>query len=328
MSDKNILVYCEVSDGNLSPVAGELLSAGRILAKDSGKEVTGVIIGSGLDNAGREAIAYGADKVYVIDNELLEEYLTDNYVSVIERVIQEVDPEIVLLSHTNIGKDLTPWLAFKLDTGAALDCIALAMDPESGRMLMTKPVYGGNAQAVQVCKTNPQLATVRIKVMEPLERDDTREGEVINMDVEIQAGMARQEKLGEERDSSLGAKLEDAKIIVSGGRGIGGEEGFRVLDELAGALNGVVGGSRPACDNKWVSDVVQIGLTGKIVSPELYIAVAISGSSQHMAGCSGSKVIIGVNKDPEANIFKYAHYGIVEDWRKIIPEITKSLGAR
>jgi electron transfer flavoprotein alpha subunit len=206
-----------------------------------------------------------------------------------------------------------------------MDCIDLAIDPDSKRLLMTKPVYGGNAHAVQTCRTDPQLATVRVKSMAPAERDDRRQGDVIDLGIEIPEDAARQKKQGEEKDTSLGAKLEEAKAIVSGGRGIGAEEGFKALNDLANELGGVVGGSRPACDNKWISDVVQIGLTGKVVSPELYVAVGISGSSQHMSGCAGSKVIVAINKDPEANIFKYAHYGIVEDWKAVVPAITSLL---
>lgn len=323
--NQSILVHCEVSGGELSGIAKELLGVGGRLAADSGKELVAVLIGSGLNDAGAEAIAHGAHKAYVVDQPLLKDYITDNYLFAMEKVIEAVGPEIVLLGQTAIGKDLTPWLAFKLDTGAALDCIDLAFDPDSKRLLMTKPVYGGNAHAVQICRTNPQLATVRVKALAPSEKDPGRQGDIIHPDLEIPEDTARQEKLGEERDTSLGARLDEAKTIVSGGRGIGGEAGFKELQALADELGGVVGASRPACDNKWISDVVQIGLTGKIISPELYIAVGISGSSQHMSGCSGSKTIVAINSDPEANIFRYAHYGIVEDWKKVVPVITSLL---
>jgi electron transfer flavoprotein alpha subunit len=321
---KGILVHCEVSDGGLSGIAKELLGIGSKLATDSGKELSAVVIGDGLNGAGQEAVAHGAQKVYVVDHPLLADYLTDHYLQVMERVLEAAGPEIVLLGQTTVGKDLTPVLAFKLNTGASMDCVALEIDPDSGRLLMTKPVYGGNALAVQICRTDPQLATVRVKAVAPAERDESRQGEIIPLDVEISEEAARQKKLGEERDSA-GVRLEDAKAIVAGGRGIGGEEGFKELSSLANELGGVVGGSRPACDNKWISDVVQIGLTGKIVGPELYVAVGISGSSQHMAGCAGSKVIVAINTDPEANIFKYAHYGIVEDWKTVVPALTSLL---
>ncbi len=322
---KGILVHCEVSGGELSGIAKELLGIGSKLASDSGKELSAVMIGAGLNGAGQEAVAHGAQKVYVVDHPLLADYLTDHYLQAMERVVEAAGPEIVLLGQTTVGKDLTPQLAFKLNTGASMDCVGLEIDPDNGRLLMTKPVYGGNALAVQICRTDPQLATVRVKAMPPAERDDSRQGEIVHLDIEISEAAARQKKVGEERDSALGIRLEDAKAIVAGGRGIGGEEGFKLLGHLADELGGVVGGSRPACDNKWISDVVQIGLTGKIVGPELYVAVGISGSSQHMAGCAGSKVIVAINTDPEANIFKYAHYGIVEDWHSIVPALTSRL---
>lgn len=309
-------------------MAKELLCVGGRLAADSGKQLVAVLIGSGLNGVGEEAIAHGAQKVYVIDQPSLKDYITDNYLFAMEKVIETVQPEIILLGQTTIGKDLTPWLAFKLNTGASLDCIDLSIDPDSKRLLMTKPIYGGNAHAVQVCRSDPQLATVRMKTMEPAQKDDSRSGNIVGMDIEIPEEAARQKKIGEELDAASGVKLEDAKVIVSGGRGIGAADGFKELGELANELNGVVGASRPACDNKWISDVVQIGLTGKIVSPELYVAVAISGSSQHMAGCAGSKTIVAINNDPEANIFSYAHYGIVEDWKKIVPAITSLLKSK
>ena len=189
---------------------------------------------------------------------------------------------------------------------------------------MTKPVYGGNAQAIQICDSDPQVATVRAKSMTPLAKDESRNGEIVNLAAGLDPALIRTRVI-ERKVESSGVKLEDAKVIVSGGRGIGGAEGFKQLEELARALKGAVGASRPACDNKWVSDNLQIGLTGKIVSPELYIAVALSGSSQHLSGCSGAKVIVAINKDSEANIFKVAHYGIVADWKKALPSFTAKI---
>jgi electron transfer flavoprotein alpha subunit len=322
---KCVLVHCEVSNGRLSGIAKELLGIGGRLAEDSGRELFAVLLGTGLNDAGAEAVAHGARKVFVVDHPLLSDDNTDYHLYAVEMVVKMTGPDIVLMGQTTVGKDLAPRLAFTLDTGASMDCVSLEIDPDCGRLLMTKPVYGGNALAVQICRTDPQLATVRVKAMAPAERDGSRPGDVTYLNIEIPESMSRQKKVGEERDSALGIRLEDAKAIVAGGRGIGGEDGFRELKDLAVEFGGVVGGSRPACDNRWVSDVVQIGLTGKVVSPELYIAVGISGSSQHMSGCAGSKVLVAINKDPEANIFNYAHYGIVEDWRKVVPVITSLL---
>ena len=189
-------------------------------------------------------------------------------------------------------------------------------------MLQTKPVYGGNAQVIQVCEANPQIATVRSKAMTPAEKDANRKGEVIKVAAGIDPASVRTKILERKIEAAAGIKLEDAQVIVTGGRGIGGPDGFKQLGELAGILKGALGASRPPCDNKWVPDTLQVGLTGKIVSPDVYIAVAVSGSSQHLSGCSGSKVIVAINKDPEANIFKVAHYGIVADWKKALPAFT------
>jgi electron transfer flavoprotein alpha subunit len=203
-----------------------------------------------------------------------------------------------------------------------MDCVALSIDPATKRMLQTKPVYGGNALAIQICESDPQIATVRSKAMAPLEKDAARKGEIINVPGAFDPAKIRTRVVDRKIEAAAGVKLEDARVVVTGGRGIGGAEGFKQLEELARALKGAVGASRPACDNKWVSDTLQVGLTGKIVSPDLYIAVAVSGSSQHLSGCSGARVIVAINKDPEANIFKVAHYGIVADWKKALPAFT------
>ena len=203
-----------------------------------------------------------------------------------------------------------------------MDCLSLTIDVSSKRVVMTKPVYGGNAQAVQICESDPQIATVRLKSMAPLAKDSTRKGQIINISINIDPTAIKVKVLERKIEPIAGIKLEDARVIVAGGRGIGGIDGFKQLEELSRTLKGAMGASRPACDNKWVPDSLQIGLTGKIVSPDLYIAVALSGSSQHLSGCSGSKVIVAINKDPEANIFKVAHYGIVADWKKVLPSFT------
>ena len=319
---KGILVYCETDGDKLSATAKELLGAGTMLAEESGNPLSAAILGSGLAGLAQEAIAFGADKVYITDDPLLKDYLTDSYLAILEKVINQARPSIILIGQTQNGRDLAPRLAFRFKTAATTDCVALAIDPVSKRLLQTKPVYGGNAQAIQYCETDPQIATVRSKAMSALVRDDTRKGEIINFGVEIDPASIRTRVLERKTESSGGIKLEDARVIVSGGRGIGNAEGFERLDDLAKLLKGAVGASRPPCDNKWVPDSMQIGLTGKIVSPDLYIAVALSGSSQHLSGCSGSRVIVVINKDAEANIFKVAHFGIVADWKKALPAFT------
>ena len=320
-----ILVYAEITEGKLSSIATELLGSGRKLANDLGQELSAILIGSNMSNLAQEAIAFGADKVYVADDPALADYRTDAYVSVMEKAAKQVMPQIILLGQTSSGRDLAPRLAFRLNTAATLDCVALDIDPVSKRLLQTKPVYGGSAQAVFTCDSDPQIATVRAKAMSPLKRDDARKGEVVAMKADLDPSAIRTKVLEKKKEQVAGIKLEEAGVIISGGRGIGGTEGFKQLAELAQLLKGAVGASRPACDSGWIPDTAQVGLTGKIVAPDLYIAIGISGASQHMAGCSGAKTIIAFNKDPEANIFKVANYGVVGDWKVLLPAFTKKV---
>jgi electron transfer flavoprotein alpha subunit len=322
---KDVLVHCETAEGKLTSLATELLGAGSRLAHDLGEKLGAVIIGSGISGLAQEAIAFGADKVYLVDDPSLKDYLTEPYLLIMDKVVKQVMPQIILLGQTPLGRDLTPRLAFRLNTAASLDCVALEIDPTSKRLLQTKPVYGGNAQAVFTCATNPQIATVRSKAMSPLQKDTARQGEVITVAAEIDPAAIRVKLLEKKVEAAAGIKLEEAHVVVTGGRGIGSAEGFHQLEELASLLKGAVGASRPPCDNGWVPDSSQIGLTGKIVSPDLYIAVALSGSSQHLSGCSGAKTIVAINKDPEANIFRVAQYGVVGDWKKVLPAFTQKV---
>ena len=317
-----VLVYCEVTEGKLASIASEGLSYGKKLADDLGQGLYAVLAGSGVSGAAEAAIASGADKVYVVDDVLLKDYQTDSYTAVMEKVVKEAMPRILILGQTSLGRDLAPYLAFKLETTAAMDCIELAIDPESKKFLQTKPVYGGNAQAISTGESFPQIATIRTKIISPLEPDTSRKGEIIKIDAGLEPSSIRTRVLDKVVEEVAGVKLEEAEVVIGGGRGIGNAEGFKQLEELAKLLKGAVGASRPPCDNGWLPDPLQIGLTGKIIAPELYIAVAISGASQHMSGCSSCKNIIAINKDPEANIFREARFGVVGDWKKILPAFT------
>jgi electron transfer flavoprotein alpha subunit len=216
-------------------------------------------------------------------------------------------------------------LAFRLDTMATLDCVDLAIDPDTKLLLQTKPVYGGNAQATYTCDSYPQMATLRDKVMSPLGADASKQGEIITLDVALDPSAIRTRLLKRLKEDEEGVKLEDAQVIVSGGRGIGNAEGFKQLQELAAMLKGAVGASRPPCDNRWVAPNRQVGITGKIVCPDLYIAIALSGSIQHLSGCGQSRSIIAINKDSEASIFNYADFGVVGDWKKVLPAFRDKL---
>ena len=319
---KGIMVYGEVAENNLAAITTEILGCGRRLADELSEELCAVIVGSGVGSLAQEALAFGADKVYVIDDPLLKDYQTDSYTQVMEKTVKQVTPRILLLGQTSTGRDLAPRLAFRLETAVSMDCPELAIDPDSKLLLQTKPVYGGNAQAIFTTDSYPQIVTIRTKAMSPLEKDASRKGEVVNIEAGLDPSTIRTTVLEKVSQEIEGIKLEDAEVIVTGGRGIGNAEGFEQLAELAKTLKGAVGATRPPCDNGWVPDVMQIGLTGKIVAPDLYVAVALSGSSQHMSGCSGSKNIIAINKDPEANIFKAARFGIVGDWKKVLPAFT------
>jgi electron transfer flavoprotein alpha subunit len=324
--NKGVLICGECADGSLSSITAELLGIGRKLAGELGEDVSAVLLADQVGPAAQEAIYFGADKVYVIEDPALKEYTTDAYVAAMDKLCKETAPGILLIGQTAMGRDLAPRLAFRLGTGLTTDCIELGIDPETKLMLQTKPVYGGNALAVVVCEqSRPQMATVRPKSQEPLERDESRKGEVVTFDGGIDPSKIREKFLERVMAEVEGIKLEDAEVVVTGGRGMGGPEPFDQLADLAKALGGAVGASRPPCDSGWVPANLQVGLTGKIVTPTLYIAIAVSGASQHLSGCSGAKNVVAINKDPEANIFKVAQYGVVGDYKKILPAFTQKV---
>jgi electron transfer flavoprotein alpha subunit len=322
---KGVMAYCDISEGKLPSISKEVLGCGRRLADDLGQELCAVLVGSSVGSLAREAIAFGADRAYVVDDPLLKEYQTDAYAGVMEKVVKQVMPRILILGQTSVGCDLAPLLAFRLDTTASLDCVGLAIDPDTKLLLRIKPIYGGNAQATFSSDSLPHIATIRVKVMSPLVPDTSKQGEVIPLDAGLEPSSIRTRLVKQVKEEEEGIRLEDASIIVCGGRGIGSAEGFNQLKELAALLTGAVGASRPPCDNRWVPSNLQVGLTGKIVSPDLYIAVGLSGSIQHMTGCAQSKSIIAINKDPKAFIFNQADFGVVGDWKKVLPAFRDKL---
>lgn len=320
---KNVMIYCEIAQGKLSSSAAELLAFGRKLADQLGQELSAVLLGSDIGGFAREAIAFGADKVYVVNDPSLKNYMTDSYVSVMAKLAELLRPRILLLGQTCTGRDLAPRLAFRLGTAVTMDCVDLVIDPESNLLLQTKPVYGGNALATFTVNFFPQMATVRAKVMSPLEPNSLRKGEIITMAVSIDLSVARTRVL--KKVEAEGTRLEDVDVVIAGGRGIGSADGFKQLEALAQIFKGAVGASRPPCDNKWVSPEAQIGITGKVVAPKLYIAIGVSGATHHIGGCSGSKTIVAINKDPDANIFREADFGVIGDWKKVLPAFAEKV---
>jgi electron transfer flavoprotein alpha subunit len=323
--NKGVMVYGEITDGNLSSITTELLGGGRKLADEFKEDLICILVGANLGDAPKKAVSYGADKVYTIEDPLLKDYQTDSYVTAMEKAVKDISPRAILFGQTAVGRDLSPRLAFRLGTALSMDCLELGIDAGTKLLQETRPVYGGNARATFASDLLPQMVTVRQKAMTPLEPDESRKGEVAAIKVELDASKIRAKVLDTVKEEVAGIKLEDAAIIVAGGRGIGGPDGFKQLEELAKVLKGAVGASRPPSDNKWVPESWQIGLTGKIVTPDVYVAVAISGASQHLAGCSGAKNIIAINKDPEANIFKEARFGVVGDWKQVLPTFIQKL---
>ena len=317
-----ILVVGEAADGALVPITGEMLGGARRLAGESGASVSCVLMGAGGESVAQAAIALGADEVLIVDDAALAEYNSDVYLQAMLKVAEQASPSIILFGQTNLGRDLAPRLAFRLGTGVVMDTIELAM--EGDRMEATRPCYGGSARAVNVVQADPQIATVRAKSQDALEPDQSRQGQTTKVEAAIDTATVRITVSDRKGATAEGVRLEDADVVVSAGRGMGGPENFDVIEEFAGVLGAAVGASRAVCDLGWrpVSD--QVGLTGKVVSPTLYFAIAISGASQHMAGCSGAKNIVAINKDADANIFKSARFGIVEDYAKVMKPLIEA----
>lgn len=321
---QGVLVFAEVAQGGLATIAKEMLGAGRMLAQELGEPLLAAVLGHGVQAAAQEAIQYGADTVYVVDDAALAHYQTLPYTTAMAQIATQAIPNILLIGMSDTGRELGPRLAFRLRTGLASDCVALAIHPETKLLEATRPVSGGNAMATVVIEhARPQMATVRGKTMEQATPDAARQGQIIAVAVAVDA--ASSVTLVERvKAEAVGVRLEDAAIVISGGRGLKGAEDFyAVLEPCAKVLGAAMGASRAAVDEGWVPSQLQVGLTGKIVSPTLYIACAISGAAQHMAGCGYSKTIVAVNRDPDAPIYQRAQLGVVGDYKKVVPAFQK-----
>lgn len=317
---KHFLVVAEQLEGTLRKVSFEMLGEARRLASDG--RVEAVLLGSGVEKLAEQLAWHGADKVYVADDPVLQLYTAEAYTAVLADLVKKVQPDVVFIGATTNGKDLAPRLATRLGVGLASDCTGFSVDSD-GRLLITRPIYAGRAIETIKLRSTPQMATLRPNVFPPLEPDTSRKAEVEKVPVNV--GEVRAKVVGFLKKEGEEIELTEADIIVSGGRGLGGPEGFNVLRELAKVLGAAVGASRAAVDSGWIDHSHQVGQTGKTVNPKLYIACGISGAAQHLAGMRTSKVIVAINKDPEAPIFKVADYGIVGDLYQIVPVLTRAL---
>ena len=328
MSDaRNVWVFIEVVRGKIKGVSLELLGQGRKMADDLGEKLVAIIPGNEIEDFAKMAIHYGADEAIVVDQKELKDYSTDGYTKAMCTLIKKYNPAVLLIGATNNGRDLGPRVSSRMQTGLTADCTELGVDSETRLVKLTRPAFGGNLMATILCPDHrPQIGTVRPGVFKKPEEDTGRKGEIIHETVEFGPDEIRT-RIVEVITEAGGAdvNLEEAEIIVSGGRGVGGPEGFEVLKELADEIGAQIGASRAAVDSGWISSLHQVGQTGKSVGPKIYIACGISGAIQHVAGMSSSDVIIAINKDPDAPIFNIADYGIVGDLFEIIPELTKRI---
>jgi electron transfer flavoprotein alpha subunit len=322
---RGVLVYAEQRNGMVHPVAYELLGKGRELADQLGEDLYAVIIGKDVDESAMELALRGTDKVFVYSDPALEVYRDDPYSALLEELVREEKPSIFLIGATAIGRSLGPKVAACLETGLTADCTGLDIDPETRLLLQTRPAYGGNIMATIICTNRrPQMATVRYKVMREAERDPSRRAKMIKKAVDM-SSIPDRVKIIDFQPAPEVVSIVDADIVVSGGKGLGEPKGFEVVRELAKALGGAVGASRPTVDEGWMEYRHQVGLSGRTVRPKLYVACGISGAVQHLAGMKTSDVIIAINKDPDAPIFGVSSLGAVGDLYEVIPHLLEKI---
>lgn len=313
---KKVLVIGEARDGALRNVSFEAVAAGKTIA--DGGEVVAVLLGENVNAYANEMIAYGADRAIVVEDVALKNYTTDAYTQALLQVMEEEDAEGIVFGHTAIGKDVSPRLAAKLEVGLISDVTEI-----EDATTFVRPIYSGKAFEKKSVEDGVVMITIRPNNITPLEKDESRSGEVTAFSAEIKDLRTIVKEIV--RKTTEGVDLSEAKVIVAGGRGVKSEEGFEPLKELANLLGGAVGASRGACDAEYCDYSLQIGQTGKVVTPDLYIACGISGAIQHLAGMSNSKIIVAINKDPEAEIFNVADYGIVGDLFEVVPLLTQEI---
>jgi electron transfer flavoprotein alpha subunit len=322
---KGVMVYAEMTQGQLHKVAIELLGKAQDLAAQLMEPVYAVVVGSGLNEAADELISRGADKVFVYDHPDLKQFRDDPYSDLLAKCCREENPSIFLVGATSIGRSMGPKVAAKLHTGLTADCTSLDIAPETGLLRQTRPAYGGNIMAtIETPNSRPQMATVRYKMFPEAKKVDNPKGEVIKKAFDMSKVTDRIKVIAFE-EAAEQVSITDADIIVSGGLGMGEAKGFELMQELASILGGAVGASRPTVDEGWIDYRHQVGLSGRTVRPQLYMACGISGAVQHQAGMKTSDVIIAINKDPEAPIFKISSLGVVGDLYEVIPRLIQKI---
>ncbi|RLA79351.1 MAG: electron transfer flavoprotein subunit alpha/FixB family protein [Deltaproteobacteria bacterium] len=320
-----VWVYAEVKEGAVKKVAFEILGEARKMASSKGEECCAVLVGQGVEGLAPTLGAYGADKVFCVEGEDFARYTTGAYTKALYDLVQKEQPSILLFGATLNGKDLSARLAARLGVGLATDCTEIGLD-DAGNLKVKRPMFAGKVYAdVAFADAKPQMASVRPNVLTPPQPDESKQAEVIKVDVEVTPEDKGVEVVDFIQVGGGKVDLTEAEIIVSGGRGMKAAENFKILEELAEVLGGVVGASRAAVDAGWRPQSDQVGQSGKVVTPNLYIACGISGAIQHLAGMGTSKVIVAINKDPEAPIFKKADYGVVDDLFKVVPALTEEV---
>ncbi len=321
-----IMIYAEYRHGKVAPVSFELLGIGRQLADQQKVPLSAVLLGSAMDGAAEDLVSYGADVVYRVDDPALEFFTDEIYGNTLEDIIREHKPEIVLAGATAIGRSFIPLVATALATGLTADCTQLAIRPEDGVLLQTRPAFGGNIMATIECPyTRPQMATVRPRVMKTTTPDPDRRGDIIDYRPQAERLQSRVRVLRNVLEEQDQVNITEGDIIVAGGRGLDNEKGFELIRRLADAVGGAVGASRAAVDSAWIQYPHQVGQTGKTVNPKLYIACGISGAIQHVVGMQSSETIVAINKDPHAPIFDVATYGIVGDLFEVVPKLIEKI---
>lgn len=321
---KGVWVFAEQRDGELQKVSLELLGEGRKLADKLGVKLTALLLGNNVSDMAANVASHGADEVLVVEDETLAHYTTDGYTKVICELVEERKPEILFIGATFVGRDLGPRVAARLRTGLTADCTSLDIDEEGKYLLATRPAFGGNLMATIACTDHrPQMATVRPGVFSKLKEDKVNAGRIETVKANISQDDIRTKIVKVVKENKAIEDIAEAKILISGGRGVGNKETFKLLEELAEVMGGTVSASRAAIENNWLDKNYQVGQTGKTVRPNVYIACGISGAIQHVAGMQDSDVIIAINKDENAAIMKLADYAIVGDLNKVIPELIK-----